>query len=207
MENLWIFALLVLGIIAMPGVDMAFVLSSSLVDGRKAGAAAVAGLVAGGVVHVVMGSLGAGVLLRMLPGAYNLVLVAGALYVGWMGWQLWRHPSGLTSIDAGPSRPPTSTFVRAMATCLLNPKAYLFMVAVFPQFIDPTRGSIATQAAVLGAIIAATQLWVYGVVAYSAASFRETLLRSPAGQVVAGRCVAGLLLATAAWTLARGWGG
>lgn len=206
MDNLWIFAFLVLGIIAMPGVDMAFVLSSSLVDGRRAGAAAVAGLVAGGIVHVAMGALGVGLLLRTWPAAFNLLLVAGALYVGWLGWQLWRHPSALTSIEAGPSRRPADTFGRAMVTCLLNPKAYLFMVAVFPQFIAPGR-SVAAQSVVLGAIIAATQLWVYGVVAWSAASLRATLLRSPSGQRVAGRCVAALLLGTAAYTLLRGWTG
>ncbi|QJW85511.1 LysE family transporter [Ramlibacter terrae] len=78
-------------------------------DGRRSGAAAVAGLVAGGVVHVVMGALGVGLLLRMRPAAFNTLLVAGALYVGWLGWQLWRHPSGLASIEATALRagPPT----------------------------------------------------------------------------------------------------
>lgn len=206
MDNLWIFALLVLGIIAMPGVDMAFVLSSSLVDGRRAGAAAVAGLVAGGGVHVVMDALGVGLLLRMWPAAFKLLLVAGALYVGWLGWQLWRRPSALTGIDTATSRRAADTFGRAMVTCLLNPKAYLFMVAVFPQFIAPGQ-SVLAQSMMLGAIIAATQLWVYGAVAWSAGSLRAKLLRAPSAQRVLGRCVAVLLLATAAGTLLRGWTG
>lgn len=58
--HLWLYFALVAGIILLPGMDMAFVMASSLVDGRKAGAAAVAGIVAGGIIHVAMGALGVG---------------------------------------------------------------------------------------------------------------------------------------------------
>ncbi|HET6827406.1 MAG TPA: LysE family transporter, partial [Ramlibacter sp.] len=92
MEHLWLFALFVFGIIVVPGMDMAFVLSSALADGRRAGLAAVAGIVAGGMVHVAMGALGVGLVLQVFPAAFNAVLVAGALYVAWMGWGLWRRP-------------------------------------------------------------------------------------------------------------------
>lgn len=204
MDTLWLFALLVFGIIALPGVDMAFVLSSSMVDGRRAGAAAVAGLLAGGAAHVAMGALGVGLLLRALPAAYNVVLVLGALYVAWMGWMLWRHPSTLTPQASDSSRTHAATFSRALLTCLLNPKAYVFMVAVFPQFVDPQR-SIAAQALVLGAIIAVTQLVVYGAVAWGAAGVRSSLGRSARAQVAAAKCVAALLMGVAAWTLAHGW--
>lgn len=204
MDTLWIFALLVFGIIAMPGVDMAFVLSSTLADGRRAGFAAVAGLMAGGAVHVLMGALGVGLLLRLLPGAFNELLVAGALYVGWLGWQLWRHPGALTDVQDAPSRAPSAIFLRAMATCLLNPKAYLFMVAVFPKYIDPARGGIAGQAVVLGAIIALMQLWIYGAVAWGAGGLRAALLRSATAQALTSRGVGLLLAATAALTLSVG---
>lgn len=50
-----------------------------------------------------------------------------------------------------------------MLTCLLNPKAYLFMFAVFPQFLRPEAGGIWLQATILGTIIAATQFSVYVV--------------------------------------------
>jgi len=51
-SQLWLFFVLVLGIIALPGMDMAFVLGSTLVDGFKGGVAALAGVVAGGVAHI-----------------------------------------------------------------------------------------------------------------------------------------------------------
>ena len=58
--QLWLFFVLVLGIIALPGMDMAFVLGSTLVDGRRGGLAALAGIVAGGVAHTAMAALGVG---------------------------------------------------------------------------------------------------------------------------------------------------
>lgn len=205
MDPLWLFALLVLGIIVVPGMDMAFVLSSSLVDGRRAGAAAVAGLVVGGAVHVAMSSLGIGLLLQLLPAAFNALLVAGALYIAWMGGQLMRHPSSLAEVGEGPSRPARQTFLRAVATCLLNPKAYVFMIAVFPQFMRPEAGGLWRQALVLGAIIAVTQAAVYGAVAVCAIGLRGWLKRSAANQVRVARTVGGLLIATAAWTLWASW--
>lgn len=205
MDPLWLFALLVLGIIVVPGMDMVYVLSSSLVDGRRAGAAAVAGLVVGGAVHVAMSSLGIGLLLQLLPAAFNALLVAGALYIAWMGGQLMRHPGSLAEVGEGPSRPALQTFLRAVATCLLNPKAYVFMIAVFPQFMRPEAGGLWRQALALGAIIAVTQAAVYGAVAAGAIGLRGWLKRSAANQLRVARTVGGLLIATAAWTLWASW--
>lgn len=201
MEHLWLFALFVFGIIVVPGMDMAFVLSSALADGRRAGLAAVAGIVAGGMVHVAMGALGVGLLLQIFPAAFNAVLVAGALYVAWMGWGLWRQPATLAGVEEQAPRPLRQTLARAVATCLLNPKAYVFMVAVFPQFIHPERGAIALQALVLGIIIAVMQTLVYGAVALGATGLRTGLARSAGRQVLLARVVALLLMGTAAWTL------
>ena len=205
MDHLWLFALFVFGIIVLPGMDMAFVLASSLVDGRRAGLAAVAGMVAGGAVHTLMGALGVGLLLRLVPGAFNTVLAAGALYVAWMGVALWRSPATLAQVGEQPSRAPLSTFARALATCLLNPKAYLFMVAVFPQFVRPAQGGVAGQVVARGAIIVLTQALVYGAVALGAAGLRARLQSSQAAQARIARGVALLLLGTSAWALGTGW--
>ena len=154
METLWLFALLVFGIIAMPGMDMAFVLSSALADGRRGGVAALTGIVAGGLVHVLMGTLGIGLLLQAFPAAYRALLVAGALYLAWIAWSLWRDPGAVGEVAAAAPRSAQQTLLRALATCLLNPKAYLFMVAVFPQFLRPGAIPLALQAAVLWLVIA-----------------------------------------------------
>ena len=205
MDALWLFALLVFGIIALPGMDMAFVLSSTLADGRRGGFAALAGIVAGGIAHTAMGTLGIGLLLQAFPAAFNALLVAGALYVAWIGWNLWRAPGALGHVDAAASRSTGQTFVRALVTCLLNPKAYVFTVAVFPQFIQPGRGSLLGQALALCGIVMATQVAVYGGVALGAAGLRRRLVHSADAQGMLGRGVALLLVATALWALWHSW--
>lgn len=205
MEALWLFAALAFGIVILPGMDMAYVLASALSRGRSAGFAAVAGMVAGGAAHVVMGTLGVGLVLQLFPAAFNAVLVAGAAYVGWMGWSLWRSPATLGGAHASTPAGFAPTFLRAVATCLLNPKAYLFMVAVFPQFLRPDQGPVVPQAIVLGAIIATAQALVYGGVAVGAAGLRAKLAGSDSAQVVLSRGVAALLMAIAAWSLLQAW--
>lgn len=78
-DPLWLFFTLVFGVVLLPGLDMAFVLGSALTGGRSRGMAAVAGIIAGGICHVVMTALGISVLLKLIPGAFNALLLAGAL--------------------------------------------------------------------------------------------------------------------------------
>jgi threonine/homoserine/homoserine lactone efflux protein len=207
LDPLIVFALLVAGIIALPGMDMAFVLGSALAGGRRAGFSAVAGIVAGGVLHVAMGTLGVGLLLQVIPGALNVLLVAGAAYITWLAFGLWRAPATLIEPATATANTQGRTFVQALMTCLLNPKAYLFMVAVFPQFLRADRGPLPLQALVLGGIIAATQLLIYGSIAFGAATFRNAVARSETSQVATARSVSLLLGGTAIWTLIRAFNG
>ena len=204
LSHLWLFFVLVLGIIALPGMDMAFVLGSTLVDGRRGGAAALAGIVAGGVAHTVMAALGVGLMLQAVPALFMLMLVGGALYLGWIGWSLVRGASALGEVGASRSRPLAATFQQGLFTCLLNPKAYLFMVAVFPQFARPEHGPMLAQAVAMGTIIAATQVAVYGAVVLGADRARAFLHGSGRAQVFAGRTVGLVLMGGAAWMLWQG---
>jgi threonine/homoserine/homoserine lactone efflux protein len=182
MDPLLLFALLSLGIMVVPGMDMAFVLSSALVDGRRAGFAAVAGMVAAAVLHVALGALGISLLLEIVPAAFNALLVAGALYVGWIGWSLLRSRVALAPSPGTPPGTLRRVFARAALTCLLNPKAYLFTLAVFPQVLRPDRGPIAGQAVAMWAIVAAMQVLVYGSVALGASHLRERIVTRPDAQ-------------------------
>ncbi|MGL4241107.1 MAG: LysE family translocator [Beijerinckiaceae bacterium] len=203
-SHLWLFALLVFGIVVTPGMDMAFVLARALAGGSRAGFVAVAGLVIGGAVHTLMGLIGIGLVLQAAPGAFAVLLVLGSAYVAWIGWSLLRGASALGPVAEGPPMPMRSIFAQAALTCLMNPKAYLFMIAIFPQFLRPAQGSLPLQALTLGLIIAATQAAVYGAVALAAGGLAERLATSASAQRRLGRSVGVLLMATAAWALWTG---
>jgi threonine/homoserine/homoserine lactone efflux protein len=204
-SHLWLFFGLVFGIVILPGLDMAFVLGSALVGGRRTGLAAVAGLVAGGVVHVAMGASGLMVVLTVVPLLFNVMLLAGALYVAFVGHELLRAEGGLVLDAPQALRTPGATFRRAALTNLLNPKAYVFMLAVFPQFIRPEYGEVAGQAVQLGAIIAATQALVYGTIAWLADGVRDWLRAHPGASRGVARGVGAFLVGVALWTVLQGW--
>jgi threonine/homoserine/homoserine lactone efflux protein len=203
---LWLFFLMVFGIIVLPGMDMAFVLASALSGGRRSGLVAVSGLVVGGVCHVLASALGIGLLLQLFPGFFNALLLAGAVYIAWIGVSLLRSSSLAGALPATQwAGTSAATFRRAVMTCLLNPKAYLFMFAVFPQFLRPGQGALWLQAAVLGVIIAVTQAAVYGSVAVAASSASEGLATRPRLQVVVVRAAGLILIAGALFTAVEGW--
>lgn len=204
-SHLWLFFILVFGIVVMPGMDMAYVMASSLVGGRKAGFFAVTGIVVGGMLHVLMGVLGVGVLLKTFPQVFNVMLLAGSLYIAWIGWSLFRGATALDEVAEPAPKTMTATFGRAFVTCLLNPKAYVFMLAIFPQFIRKEYGSIAVQALALGGIIALTQILVYGAIVFGAGSMRVWLRNNKTGQVRLGQTIGVILIAAAIWTGWHGW--
>ena len=204
--HLWLFFLMVFGIIVLPGMDMAFVLASSLKGGRRSGMLAVAGIVAGGVVHVAASGLGIGLLLQLVPGLFNAILLAGAAYVAWIGISLLRSASLAGALpQARGAGTPWATFRQAVVTCLLNPKAYLFMFAVFPQFLRPQQGALWAQILVMGIIIALTQAAVYGAVALAAGSAGTGLGGRPRLQGAVVRAAGAMLMAGAALTAIEGW--
>lgn len=205
---LWLFFLMVLGIIALPGMDMAFVVGSSLRGGRRAGLLAVAGIMAGAVFHVAVTGLGLGALLQWLPGLFNALLVAGAAYLVWIGVSIWRSDLSSGAPDEQGAMAPVSTaatFRQGLFTSVMNPKAYVFVVAVFPQFMQSGQRPLALQFVLMGLIIWAVQAGVYGPIAIAAGSSREGLRARPRLLRFVARATACVLVVGAVVTAVEGW--
>lgn len=207
--HLWLFFVMVFGVVLLPGLDMAFVMASALVGGRRSGLAATAGIVVGGCCHVVLGALGIMAFLRIFPAAFNLILLAGAVYVAHIGWTLLRS-QGLSAPLGGErqgqaARGDAATFRLGIFTNLLNPKAYLFMLAVFPQFLKPEYGNLWSQAIVLGLVIAACQAAIYGGMALGGDRVRAFLATRPGADLHLARAVGVLLMGVSLLTAAQGW--
>ena len=203
--HLWLFFVLVFGIIVLPGLDMAYILGSALTGGLRMGLTALSGIVAGGVVHVIMGALGISALLKLFPTAFNLMLLAGAAYIAWIGWSILKSASGFKLTPDERQRTPQATFRQGVVTSLLNPKAYLFMLAVFPQFFRPEYGSLVVQALVMWMIIAVTQIGVYGSMVAAAHGVRGWLASHPGSGLIVGRVVGVTLMLAAVLTAFDGW--
>ncbi|MFZ6800876.1 LysE family translocator [Undibacterium sp. Di24W] len=203
-SNLWLYFLVISGVIILPGMDMAYVMGSSMKGGYRAGFAAVAGTMVGGIFHMIIGATGVSAVLTLIPWAYHTMLIAGAAYVAWLGWGLIQV-NALASLDArhGTANLQKS-FMGAVATCMLNPKAYIFMLAIFPQFIRRDGDSIWIQTSVLSLITAGTQLIVYGTVAIMAVQAQHVLANKPRTNAILAKGIGVLLIAAAILTLYSG---
>lgn len=200
-QNVWLYSLLLFGIIIVPGMDMFFVIANSLTGGRMRGMMATAGIMLGGMVHTAFGAMGVSALLKAIPTALTAVLVAGAAYMIWIGYTLLRSAIKVDAIAEAGVRSGRAAFRQGLVTCLLNPKAYLFVVAVYPQFIKPEYGPVLGQALVMGTLTFVMQGFVYGGLGLAAAGSRTFLTQSPQFTVWVGRGAGALFIVAAAATL------
>ncbi len=202
-QNLWIFAVLVFGIIIVPGMDMFFVIANALTGGRGRGLAATAGVMLGGVFHTVFALIFVGVLTGLPDLVFTTILLAGAAYMAWIGWTLVKGSITVSSLGSTGSGSMRQAFTQGFVTCVLNPKAYLFTLSVYPQFLLPKFGSLVWQAVALGLITVVTQALIYGGLGLAAAKSRDFLTGFPAVTIWIGRVAGALFLGVAAWTFKR----
>jgi leucine efflux protein len=149
------------GIILLPGPNSLFVLSVATARGVKAGFQGALGVFLGDTVLLVLVALGAAGLLRTTPALFMVVKYAGAAYLGWVGVQLllaalqkWRgaDDSAGSTVPVVPAH-LAKPFQRALLVSLLNPKAILFLLSFFVQFIDPNYATPAVPFLILSAIV------------------------------------------------------
>lgn len=203
--HLWLFAMLLIGIIVVPGMDMIFVLANALAGGTRAGLAAIAGIMVGGLVHTLTGTLGVGVLAVVLPQLFLPMLLVGAAYMIWIGIGLVRSAIVVDNVRGVIGSSLVAAFRGGLVTCLLNPKAWLFVMAVFPQFMRPNYGPIVMQALVMGLMTIITQFAVYGAVALGASRARTFLTGNAGATIAFGRAAGVLIILAALYTAWQGW--
>ncbi|OCJ11737.1 threonine transporter RhtB [Rhizobium sp. AC27/96] len=203
-ENLWLFFLLLLGIIIVPGMDMLFVLANSLTGGSNRGLAATGGIMLGGAVHSLNGAIGIGLLTHFVPVLFNPLLVLGGAYMAYIGYTLMRSSITVGGEAPAGSRSAWKAFRQGAVTCLINPKAYLFIFAVYPQFLKPDYGPMWIQAVIMGVMTMVTQFSIYGGLAITAGRSRNLLVANPGATAFAGRAAGLLLVAVSAFTVWEG---
>jgi leucine efflux protein len=158
--DLWTYVIGAFGIILLPGPNSLFVLSVASTRGVKAGYQGACGVFVGDTILLGLTALGAASLLRTNPALFMVVKYAGAAYLTWVGVNLIVAGIRKWNSSDAPEQPVTETpanlahpFKRALVISLLNPKAILFLLSFFVQFIDPTYDRPAIPFLILSAIV------------------------------------------------------
>jgi leucine efflux protein len=145
-----------IAIVLLPGPNSIFVLSVAARRGVRHGYAAACGVFVGDAVLMTLAAVGAASLLRAVPALFMAIKMVGAAYLAWVGLQLfigafkrWRGELQTAQRSEAELSQP---FRKALLISLLNPKAILFFVSFFIQFVDPAYEWPALSFLMLGAI-------------------------------------------------------
>jgi threonine/homoserine/homoserine lactone efflux protein len=176
----------------LPGPGNLALISSASKGGLAGGLASVMGLLLGDQILLWLTVAGVAAVLKSYPGFFVTLQWVGAAYLMWLGGRMLMAKPG-----EGPSLQitPGHYFRETLLITLLNPKAIMFYLAFFPQFIDPVHHQGWVTFAVMAVTIAALGFaYCFGVVWVThnmAERFRAHPKLSSWLQKLAGLCLIG----------------
>ena len=180
-ENLWAFVIASVVLILIPGPSVLFVIGRSLVLGRLGGLLSVVGNAIGMVPLVAAVALGVGALVAQSVVVFTIIKFVGAAYLVYLGVQAIRHRADAADAVNGQA-PPRSHWRQlgeGFVVGVTNPKTIAFFVAVLPQFVSFSAGSIPMQLFELGVVFIVLALICDSVWALAASAARDWFARSP----------------------------
>jgi threonine/homoserine/homoserine lactone efflux protein len=154
LDSLALYSVACVLLVLTPGPNLMYLISRTLCQGRTAGIVSLAGTTTGFLFYALTAAFGLTAVFVAIPVLYDAVRWAGAAYLLWLAWDAVR-PHGNGGLFARRDLPPMAPavlFRTGVLTSILNPKVALFYLALFPQFVDPARGSVLAQSLILAAL-------------------------------------------------------
>jgi threonine/homoserine/homoserine lactone efflux protein len=178
------FGLAALVLIVIPGPSVVFVIGRALAYGRAVALASVLGNSLGLLTIVVLVALGLGVVVQESIVVFEVLKLVGAAYLVYLGAEaLRRRKEFLAHHPADQERRSAMTWRRAIrqgfTVGVTNPKAYLILAAVLPQFVDRGAGHVQLQLLLLGLLAFAIGVVSDSAWAVVASQLRTWFVRSP----------------------------
>ena len=175
LETWWLYLGAVVLISCTPGPNVLYVTTRSIRFGLGPAFIGVAGCLTALVLMLTGSVAGLSALLLALPGAFDVLKIAGAAYLVYLGIQVWREP---VADEAPPPSSGTSgvaLFRDGFLVGISNPKLLVFAAAFFPQFIDPAC-AWAPQFALMVATFLGAELFFYSIYALSGRKLADRLM-------------------------------
>ena len=175
------FGIAALVMIAIPGPSVVFVIGRALAYGRGVGLASVAGNSLGLLTIVVLVALGLGVVVQESIVVFHVLKLVGAAYLVYLGVEAVRQRKEF--LTESPSLGGAMTWRRAIrqgyVVGVSNPKGYLILAAVLPQFVDREAGHVQVQLLLLGLLAFGIGMVSDSTWALVASQLRSWFVRRP----------------------------
>ena len=174
-------------VILLPGPNSLFVLSTAARRGVRLGYRAACGVFIGDTMLMTLASIGIASVLKANPTVFLILKSAGGAYLGYLGINMiitaWKGrgapssaPAPTPTVETLPA-PVGDPLPRALGISLLNPKAILYCIAFFIQFVDPAYGHKIVSFALLGSIAQCFSFVYLSLLIFSGARLAESFRR------------------------------
>lgn len=198
-QNFTAFVLASLIIIVVPGPSVLFAVARGIAWGRATAIFTTLGNTLGTYLLAVLVAVGLGPVISHSTLAATVLQLAGGAYLIFLGFDAFRHRQahveGLVNQEGvGPN--VLRTIRQGFVVGVMNPKSLVFFTAVFPHFVDRSRGHVTTQLLVFATVFAVMAFVSDGTWGFIAGSARQWLSAAPQRLVtmrVSGACVMAVL--------------
>ncbi len=178
-ETLLSFAFATALLAISPGPDNIFVLSQSIVNGRRFGLATVFGLISGCLVHTTLLAFGVSAIIKESENLFMGIKVFGAIYLLYLSFKVYKSNAAIAfSEDHSLKKTTKQLFKEGFIMNVLNPKVSIFFLAFFPGFLFSTTLNTVFQFYVLGGIFMFVSLIIFSAIAILAGSISGKIKRN-----------------------------
>lgn len=173
-------------VVLLPGPNSLYVITVASQRGIGPGYLGACGIFVGDAILMLLAATGAASLLYAAPTVFMLLQFAGAAYLAWLGFGLIR--SGLTDwqtrnepIATAPTtiRDLKHPFKTALIISLLNPKAIMFFISFFIQFVAPEYPYPALSFLILGTIVQISSALYLSILIFGGVQLAQTFRQLP----------------------------
>lgn len=173
------FLLTSLVVVLIPGTGVIYTVSTGLFSGWRASIAAAVGCTGGIIPHLLASVLGLSAILHMSSLAFQAVKFAGAAYLLYLAWSMWRETGGFQFDTPDKKHGIWQIAARGFLINILNPKLSIFFLAFLPLFVSPDAASPILQMLFLSVVFMGMTLFIFIFYGISANGVRTYVINSP----------------------------
>jgi threonine/homoserine/homoserine lactone efflux protein len=190
------FVATVVGLIAVPGPDMLYVIGRATAHGRRAGWFSALGIAAGYSLMTLLVAAGFQVVFEAWPALFSAIKLIGIVYLTFLAARLMLSDGALQDAAAPSTASDWRAFSAGVATAALNPKGLLFYFSILPQFFVAGPWPFWQHALVYGLTTSLLCLVLYSAIGTAVSLGARRFLARPEGRRRLSQ-IAGLMLLAA----------
>ena len=172
------FLLASLVVVLVPGTGVIYTITTGLTLKWRASIAAAIGCTLGIVPHILASILGLSALLNMSAQVFSALKIAGAVYLLYLAWNMWREAGTLEINQKSTGSSVTQIVIKAITINLLNPKLTIFFFAFLPLFVSKDSASPTLEMIILSTVFMGMTFLIFALYGILASGISAYLINS-----------------------------